>query len=157
VHPGTDNLTIPQYVTGVTSGSMPAGTTPLQVADRIEASAAAANRLLLQVRFPIRTNSAELAETTNDIARMTELGRYYAAKIRGATGLALYRATRDPRHQSLAVKNLEAAAQAWDAYADLVQKAYGPAFWTNRVGRVDWQELTAEVHHDIEIAQAPPR
>src|SRR5690349_14816486 len=35
VHPGTDNLTIPRYVAGVTSGSMPAGTTPLQVAERI--------------------------------------------------------------------------------------------------------------------------
>ncbi|HEU4589847.1 MAG TPA: hypothetical protein VFS13_02975, partial [Steroidobacteraceae bacterium] len=37
VHPATDNLTIPRYVAGVLSGEMPAGTTPLQVAERIDA------------------------------------------------------------------------------------------------------------------------
>jgi hypothetical protein len=157
VHPGTDNLTIPQYVAGVTSGSMPAGTTPLQVADRIEARVHAAQLALAQIRAALENPAAELAETTGDIGRMAALGSYYAAKIRGATELALFRATRDPKHQQLAVRQLESAATAWRGYAATVTAAYGPSFWTNRVGRVDWPELTAEVGHDIEIAQAPLR
>ena len=86
---------------------------------------------------------------------MANLGRYYAAKIRGATELALYRATRNSQHQQLAVKHLESAAKAWGAYAGAARHAYGASFWTNRVGRVDWEELTAEVAHDVEIARAP--
>jgi hypothetical protein len=157
VHPGSDNLTIPQYVAGLTSGKMPKGTTPLQVADRIDASAKAAWELFPQIRIPTEKNPVELAETLADIGHMANLGTYYAAKIRGATELALYRATREAQHQKLAVKHLEAAAIVWNEYAEKVADAYGRSFWTNRVGRVDWQELTAEVHHDIEIAQAQLR
>ena len=157
VHPGTDNLTIPQYVAGVVSKSMPKGTTPLQVAEHIDANVDATQRSLRKVGFGGTTPAAELAVTRDDIVRMAGLGAYYAAKIRGATELALYRATRDARHQQLAVRHLEAAAMSWEAYAGSVRKAYGESFWTNRVGRVDWQELTAEVRHDIEIAQAPLR
>src|SRR4029079_10116982 len=54
VHPGTDNLTIPRYVAGVTSGSMPAGTTPLQVADRIEARVQAAQLALAQISAALK-------------------------------------------------------------------------------------------------------
>ena len=156
VHPGTDNLTIPQYVAGVTSREMPPGTTPLQVADRIDAQVDAVFAKP-NVSPPAGKHQHELAATLGDIQMMANLGRYYAAKIRGATELALYRATRDAQHQQLAVKHLESAAKAWGAYAGSVQKAYGASFWTNRVGRVDWQELTAEVRHDSEIAQAPLR
>jgi hypothetical protein len=86
---------------------------------------------------------------------MALLGKYYAAKIRGATELAIYRDTREAAHQALSVKHLEQAAAHWSAYAARVVKAYGPRLWTNRVGIVDWQELQDEVRHDIEIARAP--
>jgi hypothetical protein len=155
VHPGTDNLTIPQYVAGVMSGSVPAGTTPLQVADRIDAQVEAV--FAPNALPPPRANQREYAATAGDITMMANLGRYYAAKIRGATELALYRATRDARHQQLALTQLEAAANHWGVYADAARRAYGASFWTNRVGRVDWQELSAEVRHDIDIAQAPLR
>jgi hypothetical protein len=155
VHPGTDNLSIPQYVAGVTSGSMPAGTTPVQVAERIDAHVDAV--LAPNALAAPRAGQREYAETARDITLMANLGRYYAAKIRGATELALFRATRDAQHQQLAVKHLEAAAKAWGTYVEGVRKAYGASFWTNRVGLVDWQELTAEIRHDVEIAQAPLR
>jgi hypothetical protein len=155
VHPGTNNLSIPQYVAGVTSGSMPAGTTPVQVAERIDAHVDAV--LAPNALAAPRAGQREYAETARDITLMANLGRYYAAKIRGATELALFRATRDAQHQQLAVKHLEAAAKAWGTYVEGVRKAYGASFWTNRVGLVDWQELTAEVRHDVEIAQAPLR
>jgi hypothetical protein len=153
VHPGTDNLTIARYVAGVTSGTMPPGTPPLLVADRIDAHVDAVLAATALARP--RANQREYAATAGDITMMANLGRYYAAKIRGATELALYRATRNAQHQQLAVKHLESAAKAWGAYAGAARHAYGPSFWTNRVGRVDWDELTAEVAHDVEIARAP--
>ena len=47
--------------------------------------------------------NAEFAATLEDIAIMALLGKYYAAKIRGATELALFRETREAgEHQAIA-------------------------------------------------------
>ena len=155
VHPATDNLTIPRYVAGVLSGEMPAGTTPLQVAERIDARAAAALAALPGFRSRTNARTRELTATLTDIDLMAQLGRYYAAKIRGATELALYRATRDAAHQALALTHLEQAVGFWSRYSTQLRALYGPRLWTNRVGYVDWAELDAEVRHDIDLARAP--
>ena len=75
-------------------------------------------------RIPQR-QPAEFVATFGDIEMMARLGKYYAAKIRGATELALYRATRDQRHRELAVQHLTAAAEFWKAYGNRVSTAYG--------------------------------
>ena len=154
VHPGTDNLTIPQYVDGNKGAALLTATTPLQVAERIDSHADAALAALPELRRA-RIKDDEFAATVDDVQMMALLGKYYAAKIRGATELALYRDTRDAAHQALSVKHLEQAAAHWSAYAGRVMKAYGPRLWTNRVGIVDWQELQDAARHDIEIARAP--
>jgi hypothetical protein len=153
VHPGTTNLTIPQYVAGIVNGTKPPGVTPPEVADLIEARADAAIAALPVFRQTPRTNQAEFVATFNDVRLMALLGKYYAAKIRGATELALYRATRDRQHQELALRHLNAAADFWKSYVLRVSTVYGP-YWTNRVGRVDWEELGREVLHDVDIARA---
>ncbi len=155
VHPVSGNLTIPQYVDGIKGAARLVATTPLQVAERIDSHADAALAALPELRRAPRVNEAEFAATADDVQMMALLGKYYAAKIRGATELALYRDTRDAAHQSLSVKHLEQAAAHWSAYAGRVMKAYGPRLWTNRVGIVDWQELQDSVRQDIEIARAP--
>ena len=71
------------------------------------------------------------------------LGKYYAAKIRGATELALYRATRGTQHQEAAIRHLQTAAEHWSAYSLRAGATYGPRFWTNRVGHVDWENSRA--------------
>jgi hypothetical protein len=155
VHAATDNLTIPQYVAGIRGAAMLVATTPIQVAERIDSHADAALAALPELRRAPHGNPAEFAATVNDVQMMALLGKYYAAKIRGATELALYRDTRDAAHQALSVKHLEQAAAHWSAYGARVMKAYGPRVWTNRVGMVDWQELQDAVRQDIEIARAP--
>jgi hypothetical protein len=155
VHPVSGNLTIPQYVDGIKGAALLVATTPLQVAARIDSHADAALAALPELRRAPRVSEAEFAATADDMQMMALLGKYYAAKIRGATELALYRDTRDAAHQALSVKHLEQAAAHWSAYAGLVVKAYGPRVWTNRVGIVDWQELQDSVRQDIEIARAP--
>ena len=85
---------------------------------------------------------------------MALLGKYYAAKIRGATELALFRASKRPEHQALAVRHLTRAAAHWKDYTARTGARYRNPLWTNRVGLVDWHELDLEVARDIEIAGA---
>lgn len=155
VHPGTDNLAIPEYVSAVIQGRRPHGTTPPEIADLIDARATAAIAQLALIGRPARSNALEFAATSNDIRLTANLGRYYAAKIRGATELALFRATGESDHQQLAIRHLQAAANHWVDYAGGVRESYGTGFWTNRVGRVDWQELSAEVSRDVDLARQP--
>ena len=110
MHPATDNITIPKYVDGIKGAARLVATTPLQVAERIDSHADAALAALPALRRAPRIDEAEFAATVNDVQMMALLGKYYAAKIRGATELALYRDTRDAAHQALSVKHLEQAA-----------------------------------------------
>ncbi len=156
VHPGTDNIPIPKYVEAVTEGNDLAGTTPPAVADRIDARADAALAALktLDGNAAVRRN-AELEATLADIRAMALLGKYYAAKIRGATELALYRATKRAPHRQAAIDHLTAASGYWHDYTARTAARYRNPVWTNRVGIVDFRELDAEVRADIEIARAP--
>ncbi len=155
VHPGTDNLTIPQYLERLLAGKDHSGTSPPEVAEHIEAHADAALAAVKTLRRAARGNVVEFQATLDDIHLMAMLGKYYAAKIRGATALAMYRANRDPRAQATAIEQLMHAASYWHDYTRGVQLAYGSSYWTNRVGRVDWGQLARDVAHDVEIARAP--
>ena len=99
--------------------------------------------------------TAEYSATLTDVAMMMYLGQYYAAKIRGATELALFRKTRAPEHQKKAVEHLRAAQQHWSSYSDRSGHQYRNPLWTNRVGVVDWRELSDEVANDVAIASQP--
>ena len=158
VHPGTDNLTIPQYVETLAAGTEPRGTTPLQVAARIDAhSDAALARVPALAKSRAAKSNAELRDTLEDIRAMALLGKYYSAKIRGATALALFRNTRDVARQRQAVRHLTQASEHWNEYTSRTGARYRNPLWTNRVGLVDWRELDAEVAADVAIAQAPLR
>jgi len=155
-HPGTDNITIPQFVAGTAKGELPAGTTPPQVATKIDAHADTALAALAPfLRHPLAKKNADFASTLEDIRAMALLGKYYAAKIRGATELAIYRRTQRPEHQANAVRQLTLAAEFWKDYTRRTGGRYRNPVWTNRVGLVDWAELNAEVDHDVVIARAP--
>jgi hypothetical protein len=154
VHPATDNISIPRYVESVASGKPLAGTSPVQVAERLTAHADAALATLSALPpAPAGRDDDELRKTRADITAMALLGKYYAAKIRGATELALFRKTSEPRHQALAVESLTQAASDWRAYVRQASAQYHNPVWTNRVGIVDWKELTREVDKDITMAR----
>jgi hypothetical protein len=86
---------------------------------------------------------------------MAHLGKHYAAKIRGATELALYRATRKPIHQQRALAHLGQAAEFAANYTHRAASILGPRIWTNRVGHLDFAEFAAGTRADVEIARAP--
>jgi hypothetical protein len=104
---------------------------------------------------PLDRESRELGATLGDIRAMALLGNYYAAKIRGATEVALFRRTADAVHQERAVQWLTDAARVWRAYTQRASARYRNPLWTNRVGTIDWAELTREVDKDIAIAREP--
>jgi hypothetical protein len=150
VHPGTDNISIPRFVAGETQG-----TTPLQVAAELDARADKALLTAAAISTTPAARNAELAETIEDIRAMSVLGKYYAAKIRGATALAQFRHARDSAKQREAIRHLEWAESWWLKYTQNMGSRYRNPLWTNRVGHVDWQELNAEVKNDIALAGAP--
>jgi hypothetical protein len=150
VHPGTDNISIPNYVEAVVAGTEIKGTTPSQVAQQLHIHAASA--LFLTEGMEAKGNR-ELEQTLGDIRAMALLGKYYGCKIQGATELALFRKTGIESHQLRAIDQLTKAASHWNAYTAQVAALYMNPLWTNRVGTVDWKELRGEVARDIEIAQ----
>ena len=156
VHPGTDNITIPEYVAGLAAAKVPPGTTPPQVADELDLRATAAIATVSALRRqPVARQNPELAATLDDIAAMADLGQYYAAKIRGATALARFRQSKLPAHQADSVQQLTRAQRFWMEYTTRLRPRYRNPLWTNRVGIVDWNELNAEVANDIAIAKGP--
>ncbi len=154
VHPGTDNIPIPQYAAAIArDGQVPPGTPPTRVAELIDARADATLAAIAGWGPKSRLlRNPDFAGTLEDIRAMALLGKYYAAKIRGATELALYRQTRQQSHQAAAVAALTRAAGFWKDYTSRTGARYRNPLWTNRVGLVDWRELDAEVDNDIVIA-----
>jgi hypothetical protein len=156
VHPGTDNVPIARYVAAMAKGESLSGTTPPQVAERIAGHADAALAALKALTPPARASQCdELCKTLSDIRAMALLGNYYAAKIRGATELAFFRSTGAAAHRERAIQSLTDAARVWRSYTAQASSQYQNPVWTNRVGIVDWAELTAEVDKDIAIARQP--
>ena len=149
-HPGTDNLTIPEYVQAVVGGDEPQGTTPLEVSQQVHAHA---DRALKIVERFEAVEDETLDRTLGDIRAMANLGKYYAHKIRGATELALYRQTGDESRKAKALDEMNAAAGYWDRYLEIALAQYVNPIHLNRVGKVDWTALTAEVKKDIEIVK----
>ena len=84
---------------------------------------------------------------------MALLGKYYAYKISGSAQLALYREKKNKKYQDAAVAELEKALKAWKNYTEASLKQNINPLWTNRVGYVDWNDITSWVADDIKIAK----
>lgn len=151
-HPGTDNIAIPRYVEAQVKGEKLIGTTPFAAAQKIDTSAQAALASLAKLQGKERT--PETRRTLSDIQAMAWLGKYYAAKLRGATQLALFRRTGNLEQREASIRELTQAADHWRRYTAIAAASYRNPLWTNRVGIVDWQELEREVAKDIEIARS---
>ncbi|UCD53197.1 MAG: hypothetical protein JSW27_11245, partial [Phycisphaerales bacterium] len=153
-HRGTDNISIPDYVKAVQAGEPLSGTTPIEVSEQLHRHADKALAILGRLGHG---GDKELRQTLDDIRTITYLGKYYAHKIRGATELALDRATDRRPYREAAVGELVQAARYWRLYASTALGQYANPLWTNRVGHVDWRQLFDEVLGDLEIAGGQAR
>jgi hypothetical protein len=135
-------------------GESPAGRlTPLDVADRLDANAATAEANLQGIGT---VRDDELTRTIEDIRAMTMLGRYYAEKIRGAVGVAKWRASHDAADARMARQHLVASATYWREYASSRSARTVPQGLT-RMGLtpVDVVAIQRFVDRDITLAPAP--
>ena len=150
-HPASGMVSIPDFV----KDPGKAGTTPPQVAARLDALAASA--LAGADRLQVAAGSdSELRATLEDIRALAYLGKYYAHKIRAALALAQQRAAHDPARQKVLAEELNHAAQAWRLYGATAVTQYRNPLWTNRVGHVDWRQTFYSVLYDLTIVGATP-
>lgn len=124
--------------------------TPLEVATQIDADAAIAEKLANEL---LATKpKGELLCWTLDLQIEAALARYYAAKIRGATHLALHFAGIDGE-QAAAVHELETALADWKELARLGDAHYREhEVWL--MGPFSWGRYVSAAAHDVEIAKA---
>lgn len=127
-------------------------TTPLEIASALEGAAAKTIASLEPLRQPNK-NDAELQKNVTDCECLAHLGRYYAAKIRGACALAMFDANADSFDQNAAIRHLTDALSHWENYASLRDATYTAALY-NRVGYVNVTALTEQAAADIEIAKS---
>lgn len=144
-HKGTGFASIPAYVSAVLNDEACKGVSPLEVAARIEGHAEKA----LAWATTLSACDKELRRIMDDIITMSNLGLYYASKIRAATHLALFRKGLDKEDHIKTIEHLNRSAGFWRRYAAMALANNNHPLWTNRVGYVDWRETYRFVLYDI--------
>ncbi len=94
----------------------------------------------------------EFYDTLDDVLAWSYWADYVAAKFQGAVSLGIYDKTGDASFQEAAVKNLENALTAWNAFAE----NYGSRYKAQRLARHgywDVYELAENVEKDIRMAE----
>ena len=150
--PGEDVLSISEWREELKAGKAIAAQTPPEVATALERDADTTLQLVAELRKPADTTDKELALTLGDYEAQAWLGRYYAAKIRGAIDLAEFNTSEDATAQNSAIKHLETALAHWKQYAAVYDRQYTSQL-LNRVGPVDIPALTTKAAADIEIVR----
>lgn len=150
VHPKSGNQSIPDYVKMKMNEESSELTSPMEVATKLHELT---DRTLADLKALDADDNRELQLTLNDIETVAYLGKYYAHKITGSTQVAMYRATKETQYQEKAVMELTKALEFWKKYTAQTSEQNKNPLWTNRVGHVDWEEITVEVAKDIEIAK----
>ena len=150
---GSGILTIPAYVGAHLKGERPTTGTALEVVAELISDAKIALAGVTAVRKKVAEPSKELRRTLGDMEAMAYLGHYYAAKIAGATELALFEKTGRAQHKDKAVDHLERAVQHWEAYAKVATSQYRPQLLA-RTRDLDWLRLLEDVKQDVEIARS---
>ncbi len=123
--------------------------TPFEVADKLDA---AADILLKGSNIP-SNNNADLTETISDFKAWAYLGKYYAAKFRGATYTAMLRTTGNEDDRQKAIAALTDAVTQWKNYAAISTQKYRPQLFSRTGGTLDWNALLPGAEKDIQIAK----
>ena len=142
---GSGIIGIPDYV----SGKKTSGTTPVQAATQLDKLA---EKALKGISGMNAGENVELRETLGDIRAQARLGQYYAAKIRGAVALGLFRKTGESHYQKDAVAHLKNALTAWRNYAKELDAGYTNKLFISGQKTFDWFDESGPLL-DIAIAE----
>lgn len=148
--PESGLMSIPEYADHLLHQRQMPGLTPPQVADDLQNYA---DRTIQLVQTIGKASDKELRLLLGDLQAMSFLGLYYAAKIRGATELHMYRMTSEASCRSRSIEYLQQAAAFWKEYATVTARQYVPQQLTRQgSAAVDVEQLLEEVNKDIDIA-----
>jgi hypothetical protein len=149
--PGSNVLPIRDWRTRLLGRKPMVETTPLEIAAALDGAAADTLASLDALRDAANQDS-ELRKNVSDCEALAWLGRYYAAKIRGACALALFDAKADAVEHAASLRHLTDALAHWKKYAAVRDAHYVPALY-NRLGYVDITALTKNVAADVDLAR----
>ncbi len=149
--PGAKVLCIRDWRERLTARQPMTEITPLEIAAALDGAGSETFAALDALREASK-HDPELRKTVHDCEALAWLGRYYAAKIRGACALALFDASGDTFEHEAALRHLGDALTHWKRYAAIRDAQYVPALY-NRVGHVNVTELTEKVAADVELAR----
>ena len=150
--PGAHVLPIRDWRTRLLGRKPMVETTPLEIAAALDGAAADTFAALEGLRAAAKQD-AELQKNVNDCEALAWLGRYYAAKIRGACALALFDVNGDKSEQAASLSHLGDALAHWKKYAAIRDAHYVPALY-NRLGVVNITALTEKVAADVDLARS---
>jgi hypothetical protein len=149
---GAGILSVQEYAEAVVKDKTFNGTTPMELADKIDRLAQQTLAGVEKLRYQSYPGK-ELSATLTDMESMSYLGRYYADKIRGAAELAVYRADKKHKgHHQEAVRHLTNAVEEWEAYARIATSQYKPQL-LSRSHYLDWWQILEEVKKEAKLAR----
>jgi hypothetical protein len=154
--PGAGVLNIIEWRTRFLTDKKFNGITPIEIAATLQTNASNALKTLPLLQRAVVTpasSAREYAATLGDIKAMSELGLYYAEKIRGACDLALFDKTGDVKKRASSVQHLASALGHWRNYSAAYTRQYVQPVFYNRVGVVDIPRQTANVAADVQMAR----
>jgi hypothetical protein len=151
--PGANVLNIRQWRADLLEKRPVTETTPLQIADALEAASRETLQSVAALRMQTPTsNDVEYRKTLVDCESLGWLAQYYSEKIRAASDLGLYDLSNDAGQQASAETHLNNALDAWKHYAAVRDGQYLPALY-GRAGYVNITAMTARVAEDLTIAR----
>jgi hypothetical protein len=150
--PGEDVLSISEWRKKLADGKTITSQTPPEVAAALERDADTTLQLVDELRKQAAATDKELALTLGDYEAQAWLGRYFAAKIRGAIDLAEFNTSGDAAAQTSALEHVQSALTHWEQYAAIYGRQYLPQL-LNRVGTADIPALKAKAAEDIDIVR----
>ncbi|NOY81602.1 MAG: hypothetical protein GXP31_11455 [Kiritimatiellaeota bacterium] len=150
---------IPEYVARLLRKDPSARTDPLQMAAALDQAVTKIGTGLKRPPPRVTRGRRELMDWRADAQCLAALGAYYAAKVRAATWLQLYRATRDPESWRRARECAEQAVDAWQALSQAGDRFYRPFVDTLRMHteKFRWSAYLPEVKKDLEILERVKR
>lgn len=125
-------------------------TNPNSIADTLELLATDALDLLNKLPKINHSLNTDRNQTLSDIYAFSQIGMYYAFKLRAAYSLAMLDQTCNENYREQATLMQTRANTYWDEYTRVYHMKNKPAMY-NRVGLVDLNELSKEAIRDLDI------
>jgi len=150
--PGSNYYSISEYSKVVENGGEIVKIDPLSAAKCIWNHGERAISIIKEIR-KCNQLSTECIHTLDDIENLSNLGFYYAAKIKAAVCLSRYKLNHQRSYQKLGIEQLKEASKYWEIYSSRSKKMYKPQVFTRLSSYVDLERFDQLAALDVLLAQ----